>query len=200
MKFLKMAIIICPLLLFVSGCAGETTPQESQKVETQATNEEMNGVFRYSNWGDTIEQVEKAEGSNYYTNGPELILYRDIKLLTYNTNTIYFFDENQLDSACYEITENHTNNELHIEDFEDIDKALQVKYGKPDIQEEEWYNDILKDTPGLALFMGDVKYVTIWQTDNAEIMHTLSADNNEVQHIIFYANPDKEYAIDTKGL
>ena len=153
----------------------------------------MNGVFRYSNWGDTIEQVAAFEGNDFCTKGSELILYTDIRLFTYNANTIYFFDENQLNSACYELTEIYANDKLYIKDFDNIDKELKKQYGQPHIQKEEEYSGILKhewykDTP-FEVYTGDIKYATVWKTEKAHIVHFLSSDNNEIEHVVFYINP-----------
>ena len=156
MKLLRMAVVIGLLLISATGCSNEVEVENNQQTETQVSQKEMNGVFRYSNWGDTIEQVEAAEGSDYYVKGEELLAYKNIGLLTYNTEVVYSFDKNGLKSAVYKVMDTHTNDELYIEDFHNIDEALKVKYGEPSMQDTKWYSDLLKDTPGIALFMGEV--------------------------------------------
>lgn len=197
MKKLISAVLAAVILLALFGCKTSETYIVSKENQEETV---MNGVFRYANWDDSLETVAGKEKEKCIVKADDAIAYDDVSLMTYNTKVAYFFEDGGFVSGFYEIKDAHTNDELYIDDFHNIDKALEEKYGEPIKQDEEWSNRILSDTPGLALFMGDVEYVSIWQNDNVKIMHKLSADNHEIEHIIFYNNPHKEVVRDTTGL
>lgn len=198
----KLLCIALTLILCVSfiGCGTNDAVDNSTEIDAENQEFEMDGVFRYANWGDSMEKVESKEPSPVAAKNERVILYENIDLLTYTTDVTYFFGDNGLDSGMYSITNTHTNANYYINDFSNVNKALTEKYGEPTIDEQKWYDDIMADDPASSLSFGYVEYVTCWKTDKAEIFHTLSGDNFEIQHSILYLAPNREDETDTTGL
>ncbi len=196
---LLLSFVLC---LSVVGCGNNEETEEKPKntiVIDNAEEKPMEGVFRYANWGDSIETVESLEPIRCVEKDERTLMY-EIKLLTYDAYAFYFFGGKGLISGMYSIIDTHTNYNSYIDDFNRIDDTLKEKYGEPSISKAEWLNDLLKDDPGIALYYGDVKYFSLWSNENVQILHELSSDNFEFKHNIVYFDPNRETKTDTTGL
>lgn len=197
---LLLSFILC---LSIVGCGNNEGTEEKQKntiVIDNAEEKPMEGVFRYANWGDSMEKVESLEPVKCIAKGSSSLMYDNVELLTYTTNAFYFFGNKGLNKGMYSILNTHTNYNSYIDDFNNINNSLKEKYGEPFVDREEWTNDLLKRDPGIALYYGDVKYVSCWANDNVQIIHELSSDNFEIKHSIVYFDPNRETKTDTTGL
>jgi len=203
MKKFLCYIAAAVLVLCVGGCESESVVKndetEAQPTEV-AEQKTMEGVFRYANWGDSIDTIAEKEDAEFSLRDETLLLYKDMSLLNYDTDVAYYFDSNGFKAGIYTITDIHSNENSYIDDYKDINEALIEKYGEPAIDKENWIRDLLKSDPGLALGYGDVEYASLWNIDNLQIMHKLSGDNFEIKHIIFYGNPNNKSETDTTGL
>lgn len=203
-----LCILLVSMLFILSGCsdAKKVSTKENKESQTDAAdiaeNEEkpMNGVFRYANWGDSMETVEEREVEKLELKEEDGLMYGNIKLLTYNVDAFYFFEDNKFKEGFYDITDTHTNENKYIDDFKNINEVLIEKYGEPLVNEEKWIRDILKSDPGLAMYYGDVTYRTLWEFDNLTIFHMLYSDNFKISHGIFYSNPNDPEKKNTSGL
>ena len=198
-KLLSILLIIIVMCVSFAGCAS-TTPTVKESESSNQNENQMDGVFRYANWGDSVETIEKKETNVADLKDNRGLLYKNVKLLTHNANAVYFFNNNGFKSGMYSIENTHTNENLYIDDFNSINKVLTQKYGEPTVNTVNWIRDVLKDDPGLALYYGDVEYVSIWELENLTVGHNLSCDNFEISHNIFYTNPDITVETDTSGL
>lgn len=201
---LFLAIAMC----IISGCKKEnSTGTKKEDVQDNAqiiesvpdTKKNMDGVFRYANFGDDIEKVKASEGTPYEESNT-ILCYKDIKLMGFNTYTSYFFGDNGFMAGSYAINETHTNNTSYIEDFKEIKNALIEKYGKPNADDEKWSKELFKDDPGTALEYGILEFNVLWFLDNVTIVHTLNADNFKISHTIHYINPKEKIETDKTGL
>lgn len=174
----------------------QTSIPSSETIE----NIPMEGVFRYANWGDDVETIAKLENKKYTYKDENNLLYKDIKLMRFATDVYYGFKDGKFNAGTYTIKETHTNQNLYIDDFYEINNALIEKYGQPTNNKENWRRNIFEDDPGLALYYGDVEYLTVWITDECAIMHGLRADNFEIKHSIAYLDQNNQNEIDTSGL
>lgn len=202
-KFISCVPVIILMLLFPS-CGNVFSPEVPATTPTPTPEQKvMDGVFRYANWGDSMEKIEKLEDAEYVEKAGDAsksCLVYAAKLAACDANALYFFENNQFVNGLYIITDVHTNDTLHIDDFNSINDALIEKYGEPVVNNEKWMGDLFKDNPGMALYYGDVKYMAIWESENFVISHSLSSDNFEINHGILYSNPNAENKPDTSGL
>ena len=202
MRKVAACLIVVLLSTSVLGCRNveHKKTDEAQSSPSYTKKESMNGVFRYANWGDSAEAIVALEGKNYAIMDEAGIVYENIELLTYMTSVYYGFKNGEFNTGLYTITDVHTNQNLYIDDFRNINKALTEKYGEPFKDNEKWTRDLFEDDPGLALYYGDVEYLTVWTTDNLVVMHGLRADNFEIHHSIAYLDPNNTKETDTSGL
>lgn len=132
--------------------------------------------FRKSNWGDNINEVKKKEISKPTNENPSQLYYTD-RLLTYDVTIIYQFNhENKLYQAGYLFKITHSSPDLYFNDYNAIRDNIAKKYGKG-MEQDEWTNDILKDSPGTALLMGHYTKTCAWKTPKSIIILILSGDN-----------------------
>lgn len=205
-NFISIFLIfaVASVCILFSGCSSQPTDTANQTPipsETPSSNskKEMEGDFRYSNWGDTKEQVIAAEGQPNLEDN-EFVVYNDISLLNLNTDVTYSFKGSKLVMAFYSIRETHTNHQLYIDDYKKVKAALIEKYGEPISYKENWLDDLWKDDPGMALYTGDLSFSTTYFPGKVRIVHTLNCDNYEIKHMIIYASPDYKAETDTSGL
>ena len=188
-KTIKVLSIILTLLILCS--CGSTTNKTNTEPSPAPTN--TNYDFRISNWGDSMESVIQKEGEpDYQFAETESIVYNDIELLSFNSNLTYLFQNKQLSSASYDIKDTHTNNQLYIDDYEKIKEELNKKHGEPiNPDDEKWTGDLWKDDPGMALMMSELSFSSVYTKEGkVSIIHSLSCDNFEIKHYIYYYSPD----------
>ncbi len=210
MKKLLAFLLVVTLSFSVVGCSndeqtetGNTDIKQTGNIgsnEPPSEEKPMNGVFRYANWGDSVDAIVRLEGDEYYAKTDEGLGYENIRLMTYNTSVTYIFNENGFCGGMYTIEDTHTNENSYIDDFNNINGSLIEKYGNPITNEVNWTREIFKNDPGLALRYGDVEYNTSWENDNIGVIHILSGDNYKIKHTILYFNPNDTTTNDTTGL
>ena len=108
--------------------------------------------------------------------------------------------EGCLAQIMYIFTETHSNENLYISDFDEIEYSLSRKYGEQKI-EYTWLDDYYKDDKsewGFAIALGDMQMRTSRdyynETDNnadnfvdgVDIIHTISGDNFDITHLLIY--------------
>jgi len=100
--------------------------------------------------------------------------------------------------------ENHTNENLYINDYKELKEILIKKYGEPDKKklltlygrgEIYWRDDLFKDDRsewGFAISLGDLSYSSIWETPTTRIALILDGDNYEINLRIIYISRELE--------
>lgn len=131
----------------------------------------------------TKRQVMRAE-----KNRSKIVKKKNYKLV-YKSNVsgldcsiIYMFEEGKLGYAEYEFPEDDTTNSC-ISDYKYFRKLLIKKYGKPDIDGYTWLNEnsLYKSHPHywwIAINLGDLDYMSEWETPRTTIVLSLTGSNN----------------------
>ena len=149
--------------------------------------------FRKTRWGMSQKEVIKSENIkpeciNCTGDGSEFLGYR-VTVLNKAVLLGYTFVHGKLVMASYALNEKHTNKNDYIEDYKDFKEALIKKYGRPKIDNVDWRNDLYKDSPsdwGLAVSLGQLEYISYWETDSKTIKASLRGDNYEISCWVFY--------------
>lgn len=150
--------------------------------------------FRRVYWGMSKEQVKSTE--------TEEIAFEQQNILSYKSTIIsldcligYIFTDNKLTRTKYLITEEHTNENSFISDFNTLKSALIEKYGEPATDEHYWLNDLYKDDYsdwGFAVSLGHHSYFATWETSNTRIYLGLMGDNYSIELGIEYVSIEFE--------
>jgi len=163
----------------------------------EKTTQEKEGYnFKQTVWGMTKQSVKNTEDKDPVQEKEDLLVYRDT-ILGLDVIAFYHFVENKLVRSGYGLMEEHSNENLYINDYEDLKKALIEKYGEPsdkwingkDYNEVFWFDDLYKDDPsnwGFAISVGDLAYQLIWLTEETEIYLRLKGDNYKIHLSIAY--------------
>ena len=125
--------------------------------------------FRRVNWGMSFDQVLEAESVT-----PVL---REEKRLQYKTRILgrevllsYFFTDNKLIAAEYQLFEVYLRTESYRQTYNAFKNALTKKYGSPAKEDLVWIDELYRDDEtklDLALSSGHAEYISIW--DNATV-------------------------------
>ena len=190
MKKLFALLMTAVLIFSFAGCCdctqtgkSDTDVKQTENVssgEPSGEEKPMNGVFRYANWGDSMKDVEDAEPFPCVGKNETGFTY-EVKLLTYNAEVFYIFDDNGFMMGTYKIFNSHVN------DFNKFKKLLTEKYGEPCADGED-LSEMFKDADESA----------IWENENVEIELYYFETSGNI--IILYTNPNEEMAVDTDGL
>jgi hypothetical protein len=161
--------------------------------------------FRKTKWGMSKSQVLKAEKNKpecddcvKLPTGKSLLGYPS-KVLNKDVLISYFFINNQLTNAQYQLNEEHSNKNDYINDYQNFKEVLLKKYGKPIMDEILWRDDLYKDKPqdwGSAVSIGHLRYLCVWKTPTTRIGLSLSGDNYEVSCAITYTSLKHKPLID----
>lgn len=135
--------------------------------------------FRKTRWGMSMEQVKASESLKVAQTEKNMLAYRT-NIIGKNVFIIYYFVHNKLFQARYALLDSHTNKNDFITDYNDFKKILTRKYGIPDQDRTIWRNDLYKNDPsnwGMAVIVGNLVYISNWQTHDTEITCLLGGDN-----------------------
>ncbi len=198
-----LCVILAIMMLCLCGCGRNVQDQTAEGgVDKPIVNNEprsMDGDFRYSNWGDSVQSVLDAEDIEPVVREYDNVMYHT-SLFDMDVSLLYSFEDDELYQGMYVFTEPHTNYDLYIQEYKSFNDRLIEKYGEPVMEYENWTNDAAKDEPGNALWLGFVSYYTTWETDDTTILHVMASDNYEVDHMIIYQPVGYEHEVKTDGL
>ena len=150
--------------------------------------------FRQSKWFDSIEEVKKVEGpEGWKESGDHVSKYitKPVTVGGFGAMLAFYFTEGKLSAGTYIFTEQHTNPNLYIDDYLNIEGVLQGKYGTSSEVNNIWSNTLYKDDPeqyGLAISAGHYELGNTWRTENTGVVHSLKGDNFEIFHRIQYVS------------
>lgn len=186
-------ISVSPILSFGEELT-ESIPQESGESDNS------NYDFRKFRWGDTQETVEAIEGS---PNDEADMKSLDAHYIYYSTTLAgksaelgYYFCDEGLFQTRFIMTEEHSNENLYIDDYNDIVNALKKKYGEPDTEWERWQDDDKKDyysgKKGDALCYGYLSYYTWWEDidGRTDVFIKMSADNYNITTTVDFSSTE----------
>lgn len=160
-------------------------------ITTSAIAEEY--TFRKTTWGMNKEQVKQTEKEKEIIYEDETMLAYDYRMLELNCKIVYIFVEGKLVRTKYPITEEHTNKNQYILDYNILRAALSKKYGKPLDAKLIWINPLYESDPqnwGLAISIGHMVDYTKWETLQTIIYLALLGDNYEIQLAIEYVSKE----------
>jgi hypothetical protein len=167
--------------------------KESGQASAADPKKTVSGGFRESKWGAKQEEVKKAEKAEFFNktktnSGLDAAVYKGTAS-GMNCYIGYYFAENVLVEGRYIFYAEHSNKSLFIDDFDKVKNFLIEKYGKPDIDNIDWKNNLFKDDPaewGLAISMGHLVYFASWELSDALIRLLLSGDNYDITFALDY--------------
>ena len=168
------------------------------KSEISAPETEESTLFIFKNgitFGMTPQEVLSAEDEEPLINTEDMIVYADHKAAGKNATLGYLFTNGELNSIVISFNESHSNNNLFIEDFDDVDESLTAKYGENTLFKRNmiWNDDLFKDSEsdyGLAVSCGDLVISSIWFLDGCTISHALTGDNYSINHGLMYSSDE----------
>jgi len=152
-------------------------------------------TFRSTRWGMSKSEVIEREGepdvrrdvsSNGFTAN---LIYENLTVGGLDTALGYVFTENKLVRGAYLFQEDHSNNNLYIEDYRNIKNILTDKYGHPEEEGPEWSKKTYQgntDQYGFAISIGDLAFQATWETEKTTIWERLKGDNYTISHRLYY--------------
>ena len=149
-------------------------------------------VVRNIKFGDNEETIARYEKGVFVDKdiseeGNFILLYEDI-IEGEKANIIYYLNQHdELYDIMILFIDKHTDYSIYINSFYALAQKISDKFGEP--AEENKYKGQLYyycDTEADALFMGQIRYATIWNTDDMDVYLYLSKDNLEVDYALMY--------------
>ncbi len=135
--------------------------------------------FGVARWGMTRGQVISLESSSPISESANSLKY----IGRYNgidAELEYVFSNDRLVKGRYLLLGPHTDETVYLRDYKRIEALLTGKFGKPQINEEQWTNSLYKDNPdrhGFAVYIGHLSYRAKWTTNRSNILLELKSNN-----------------------
>ena len=151
--------------------------------------------FRYTRWGMTEDEVIASESKLDPTEKNENLLKYKTQVLGNNVELIYQFAQNKLIGSSYKLDDNYLNSQHFINTYNKFKAKLVQKYGPAQKDETIWLNEAyrnLSNKKGLALSLGHLEYLAVWDTPSTTIDCTLKEVNYYVNCTVNYWS--KEYS------
>lgn len=148
--------------------------------------------FRKTRWGMTREEVTKSEADKLYGTQDFGFIYES-RLLDLDCWTAYIFVQDRLIRTKYVVTEDHTNKNDYILDYNRFKTALTKKYGEPVSDRQDWRNDLFKDDysqQGLAISIGHLRFSASWVTPKTTVFLSLNGDKHKVDLQVEYSSQE----------
>jgi hypothetical protein len=155
-----------------------------------------NYTFRNTRWGMTAEEVIAAESKLVPIEKNENMIKYKTRVLGKNVELVYLFSQNQLAGSSYQIDENYLNSEHFLTSYRKFKAALTRKYGPAKVDQTNWQNDALRyssSKKGLALSLGHVEYLSLWETPITTISCSLKEENYYILSSVVYRS--KEFSM-----
>lgn len=149
-------------------------------------------TFRKTTWGMSKEAVETTEIGKILYDTEEMLVYEG-SIAGLDCEIIYISTEGKLVRAKYLITEEHSNKNMYISDYDNLKEKLIRKYGQPISDTHYWSRDLYKDDPqywGFAVSIGDLRYFAMWETPQTSITLALHGDNYDITLAIEYRSQE----------
>ncbi len=147
-------------------------------------------TFRNTCWGMTRKRVKQAEANELFHEEDHYLLYRG-KIADLDCYIIYCLVEDRLVRARYVISEEHSNRNDYIDDYERIKEALIFNYGSPADDQVVWKADLYKednDDWGISVSLGHLVFGCDWSTYSTDILLMLCGENYEVSFVVEYSS------------
>jgi hypothetical protein len=128
-------------------------------------------------------------------NGLDILMYSG-KAESLSIVYAYYFVNNKLVQGRYTFSDEHTNKNAYIDDFNKVKDSLIGKYGKPTDDNMFWSNNLYKDDPakwGMAVAAGHLGCQAKWTLNDTIIVLQLKGDNSNITHAVQYASSIKEH-------
>ncbi len=135
--------------------------------------------FRHTKWGMTPEEVVASEKMVPIAKDEKMIRYKT-QILDKDVELLYLFAQNKLVGASYRLDENYLNSERFIRTYTRFKEELIKKYGSPNKEITQWKNDAFKSDRskwGIALSLGYLEYLTLWETPGTTVSCGLKENN-----------------------
>ena len=149
--------------------------------------------IRNVRWGMGKEEVKALEDSELMdesVSGEKEILWYKVSLARLEAHLGYGFIDGKLYRVAYVFDEEHSNDNLYINDFTKINNALYGKYGDwVGDGNWVWRNDLYIDDDermGFAISVGHLVREVTWKTTRSVITHQIWGDNYEISHVLSY--------------
>ncbi|WP_071428246.1 hypothetical protein [Merdimmobilis hominis] len=182
----RLIALACIVAVLLSACGnGDGAAGNNQGASSLSTSQaEDSTVFRNVKWGMSKEDVVASEQHepSYSNEKSRIIIYEDQLVCGLNSTLMYIFDYNfQLCTCVVLHTESHSSVSLYVQDYKAYKAGLTEKYGEPTTDELIWHDRTFFNDPNHALSIGDLEYISKWETDDTEFECTLKGDNGKVE-------------------
>ena len=150
---------------------------------------ENNTDFRNTRWGMSLDEVKNSEENQPTNNKNDLLVYIN-EIAGLSCKIVYIFADNKLTRAKYVFTNEHSNKNDFIVDYNEMKELLSKKYGVP-YDKELWKNDLYKDDYGqwgFAISLGHLMYYSEWATPNTSIKLVLNGENYNIDFQLEYSS------------
>jgi hypothetical protein len=194
--------LVSAVAAFLSGCSPAEMGDQGKSKENAAVVEGDQADFRAVRWGMSRAEVKGRESAQLVSDAPDGIMY-EVSVAGHDAALAYFFVEDSLTSSIYQFTEEHTNKNDFIEDYNELKQMLTRKYGVPAEDTTVWKDRLYQDDPsqwGMAVATGGLALRSKWQTARTEVALGLVGDNFKVKLGLIYLSKDlyaKEKAYDS---
>lgn len=172
-------------------CITLNAAPESNDETTEEVDMDSEKDFRVANWGDSKLLVKKLERKpNAFDEGDYISFSDEVALLP--CTVIYSFTDDKLSGGMYGFNIEHSNDNKYMDDYEELVDLLSNKYGEPIRGGKDnaiWHDDFYQDDYsrwGLAISLGQLVFLSSWETPHSEISCILSGDNYEIKLSILY--------------
>lgn len=190
------SVVFCLLLLILGVCPFSTVFSDTAAITKdgkkvllkEKPKEEGLYDFRKTTWGMSKTQVKKTEKGEAIEGGESPLLYHG-RVAGLDCIVAYSFVEEKLVRTAYMFTEDHSNRNDHISDYNNVKEILVKKYGEPIKDETIWKNDLYRDDAqrhGFAVSLGHLVLFSSWATHSTQIGLLLRGENYEINFAVQY--------------
>lgn len=156
----------------------------------------MSQDFRKATWGMSPSEVKSSESDELIQESDEILVY-ETTLAGFEAYAGYIFADGKLVRAKYILTEEHTNENDYIDDYNRLNGLLKKKYGEAIADENIWVNDdsVFKDDLtywGSCIRRGELMLYSTYRNATTEIELSLFGEDYTIINGIQYTSLSPE--------
>lgn len=146
--------------------------------------------FRKVRWGMSLKQVKQIEKLEVLKETAASLIFKDT-ILGFPVFLAYHFNNDRLQRCNMVFTQEHTNKNDFISDYNSIKDAFSKKYDEPKYDLTNWKNKLYQDDFsrwGFAISLGHLNYLSTWENTRSRITFSLSGDNYKIELLAIFAS------------
>lgn len=148
------------------------------------------GDFRGSEWGDSMDEVQRRESARFHHRSEDELAFTDGSIEGIDGGIVYVFERDRLVTGVYVSRESYPNGAGAFEDYEILRRHFEEELGRAPEESRRWIGqpqDGDEESPAAAIAAGRLRVAAEWSLERTHValLMTHSDDDGVFLRVVF---------------